>query len=320
MDSDPRSVAALLAEHSGGNAFYVGELWQHLCATGAVERLGDGWVTRPVSGPGVPDSVREVVAGRVARLAAPARQVLQVAATAGQPVELRVLHAAVELPAADLGAGLDELLQAKLLVEVGGVLPIFQFAHAIVRDTVEQSVTASVRAHLHLRIAEAYEAVYQADQRPVLARLSHHFTKAAALGAMPKALYYLQRAAVQALRSGAYDEAIGHLDVALQLEPGPAERVEVLLQLGEARAHHGQAGVGDSLGHSAARQAAANLLEASRVARDMGSAAQEARAAVLYDGLLHAYGGLGESSLAMVSEARALLGPGHSPLHIRLQS
>ncbi|MFN0026443.1 MAG: hypothetical protein ACKV2O_04540 [Acidimicrobiales bacterium] len=131
--------------------------------TGVVQRVNDRWVARPVSGPGVPDSVRKVVAGRVARLSAPARRVLQAAATAGQRVELRVLQAALELPGADLGGGVDELLDAKLLVEVGGVMPTYQFAHAIMRDTVARSVSPSVRADLHLHIAEAFEAVYLAS-------------------------------------------------------------------------------------------------------------------------------------------------------------
>ncbi|MFN0026442.1 MAG: hypothetical protein ACKV2O_04535 [Acidimicrobiales bacterium] len=30
LDENLRALAALLADHSGGNAFHVGELWQHL--------------------------------------------------------------------------------------------------------------------------------------------------------------------------------------------------------------------------------------------------------------------------------------------------
>ncbi|MPY95829.1 MAG: AAA family ATPase, partial [Acidimicrobiia bacterium] len=188
LDRPLREVAATIAEHSGGNAFYIGELWRHLVAGGVVAEGGDRWTVRTAAlGVGVPDSVREVVGDRLTRLSPAARRLVELAAVAGQRVERQVLAiAAAQMGTGEVGDGLDELAEANLLSEVGGVLPTYQFVHAIVRGTVEQAIRPSAKARLHLQVAEALEDVHEADRRPVLAELARHFTAAAALGGPAK--------------------------------------------------------------------------------------------------------------------------------------
>src|SRR5207344_757239 len=136
----------------------------------------------------VPDSIREVVADRVAKLPAAARAMLELVAAAGNRAELRTLLLAAQ-HRVEGGAGnqpavstaLDELVAAGVLVSVDGIVPGYQFGHALVRDTVEAGVAPLARARLHLRIAEALEAVYEADRRPVLAELAQQFAAGAAL-------------------------------------------------------------------------------------------------------------------------------------------
>ena len=52
----------------------------------------------------------------------------------------------------------------------------------------ERSVPSSARARANLRLAEAYERVHEADRRPVLALLAHHFAGASGAAATPKAI------------------------------------------------------------------------------------------------------------------------------------
>ncbi len=310
LDHDLRHVAQQLAEHSGGNAFFIGELWRHVVAEGAVRPRPGGWaVERGAVLVGVPDSVREVVGQRLTRLSGGARRVVQLAAIAGLRVELRILVDAVDLPADDVGASLDELVEAKLLHEIGGVAPMYQFAHAIVRDTVERSVPSSARARSHLRLAEAYERVYEADRRPVLAPLARHFAGASGAGATPKALYYLRRAGAQALRAVAYEEAIGHLQVALELGPLPADRVDTLLLLGEARSRHGQA-----------REAMDDFAEAFAAARELGLISEAVKAAAGFDEAVQLPGHPGDQAVEIVSQALALVGPEDGLLRTQLQA
>ena len=78
------------------------------------------------------------------------------------------------------------------------------------------------RARLHLDLAEAIETAYEADRRPVLAELARHFAAAAPVGRLDKAVYYGRRAAAQAMRAAAYDEAVAHLHS--RARPRPARR------------------------------------------------------------------------------------------------
>jgi tetratricopeptide (TPR) repeat protein len=309
LDPDLLAVASALEEHSGGNAFYVNELWRHLVADGVLERAGDRWVVRS-SEHGVPDSVREVVAHRAKKLAAPAQRVLELAAIAGQHVDRRVLETAVDLPAEEVASGIDELVQAKMFVAVGDALPIYHFAHAIVRETVAESIPPSTRALLHLRAGEAIESVFASDLTPVFAELAGHFAAAAASGGAAKATEYARRAATQAVALVAYDEAITHLTIAVQLSPPASEeRVDNLLALGAAGVRQGLA-----------REAMTAYGDAFRLARELGLMEQAVRAAAGFEETMQLHGLPGGPAVEIVSRALGLLGDDDSPLRTRLQA
>ena len=78
-------------------------------------------------------------------------------------------------------------------------------------------MSPSVQAALHLRIAEALEQIYETDQRSVYAELARHFGAASAVGGMERGVGYGRLAAEQAKSTGAYDEAISHLEAIVLL-------------------------------------------------------------------------------------------------------
>ena len=74
----------------------------------------------------------------------------------------------------------------------------------------------------------------------MLAELARHFTAAASIAGPAKAVYYARRAAAQAMRSVAYDEAIAHLESALALSRGDStEAIDLELELGSALCRKG---------------------------------------------------------------------------------
>jgi DNA-binding CsgD family transcriptional regulator len=311
LDADLRRLASAVAERSAGNAFYVCELWRHLVSAGVVTNTDGRWIaTSTTTAAGVPDSVKEVVRGRLGRLSSRARRLVELAAIAGSRVEARVLDLACDLSAEDVAAGLDELVDGGLLTEVGGLLVSYQFSHALVRDTVEDTIAPMARVQLHLRIADALERAYESDRRPILADLSRHFAAAASLGGGPKAVYYGRRAAVQAVRSVAYDEAFLHFESALGLvAPDSPERIELLLELAELQ-----------LRDNLAMAALEHCREAFDAACGLEDGELAARAAIGYEQAVHFPGLPGGPAVEMVLRAMALLGPDESPLFARLQS
>jgi DNA-binding CsgD family transcriptional regulator len=310
LDPALASLSASLAEHTAGNAFYVGELWRHLVSTGVVGEVGGRWTVRSSpTAAGVPDGVREVVAARFARRTPDARRTAELIAVAGLRVELRVIRVATGDPDT-LGAALDELLDAKLLVELEGAAPSYQFAHAIVRDTIEQGVPASALARLHHKVGQALEAVYESDRRPVLAELARHFVAAAGLGDADRAVYYARRAADQAMRSYAYDQAIVHLDAALALTPPASpEHVDILLARAEAGTKFGLDPTSMEAYHTAYEQA-----------RSLGLVTQAARAVIGLEDTRQLRGLHGTFSVGMITEVLALVDPDDTELRMRLRA
>jgi DNA-binding CsgD family transcriptional regulator len=311
LDGPLQQLVSEMTTRTLGNAFFVGEMWYHLVATGVVrERAGRWTVEGDLNESGVPDSIREVVAERLARLPFSVRRLAELVAVGGQRVEMRVIRMAADLPQNDISAGLDALTTAGLLEAVSRPMLSYQFTHALVRDTVEAGVPAAASAQLHLRIAEALEAVHEGDPRPALAELARHYSEAAALGVAPKAVYYCRRAAEQAIASVAYEDGLNHLKRALELTPpGSAARSEVLVALGDAQLHLSEFAMAE-----------VTFEEAFHLAREHGLPRVAGEAAIGFGDSLHIPGLPGERGVVMLSEAIRLLGDDGSALRARLEA
>ena len=92
-----------------------------------------------------------------------------------------------------------------------------RFAHALIRDTLYDELTAGAPAAAAPQAGEALEAVYAADAEPHLAELAHHFAAAAPAGAGEKAVDYARRAGDRAASQLAYEEAVRLYEMALAL-------------------------------------------------------------------------------------------------------
>lgn len=173
----------------------------------------------PAVGDAVPASVPGLIERRLARLAARERQVVQAAPVLGQRVSVEALAALVGDPWD--GAPGAALWAAGLVTWEGG--SVWRFSHALVRDGIEQTLTAPARRALHRRAADWYagrDAVRQA----------RHLAQAGD----PQAASALLIAARQALRGHRYQEALGLAVRAWRLASGvdPATRAEAGLFLG----------------------------------------------------------------------------------------
>ena len=82
---------------------------------------------------------------------------------------------------------------------------MYSFRHALIQEVVYGLLLTTQRREIHRYIAEWYESHHRHSLRQFHAILAHHWLEAADLD---KAAVYLERAGEQALRSGAYLEAI----------------------------------------------------------------------------------------------------------------
>ena len=95
---------------------------------------------------------------RLSRLSDDANQALRIAAVVGAEFELGVVRAAGDLDEDALLAAIEEAAAARLVTEVSATR--FRFAHALVRATLYDSLTAARQVTLHRRTAEAIETIH----------------------------------------------------------------------------------------------------------------------------------------------------------------
>ncbi len=301
--ADVGDLPAGLAALTGGNPFLLGEVWRTLQETGALTVAADRVsIERPLASVASPEGVRDVVAGRLGRLPSDTRAVLECAAVAGPEFRVNVLDVALSPGPAGGSAPVDlpaALVAAEALAMIEPTSPAgiaYRFAHELVRRAVVDRMPTPRRAELHLRVAEALEALGAAGA----ADLAHHFTAAAAVGGRERAVEYGVAAARAAATAAAHEAAAEHLAQVVNLvSPGP-EHAELTLELGAE-----QTRAGDLAAALDTFSAAAGL------ARAEGDADLLARAAIGFEGACWRPGIADAGAVELLREAEAaLLGPG----------
>ena len=304
------ALAHAIRDLSEGNAFLVCELWRALVETGIVETTGTTMrVVRPLSELGTPESVREVVSQRLARLADATTELLELAAVAGSEFDFDLIRRASPLGEAALLAALDEAIATGMLEELPSQRLSCCFTHELVRRALYDRLTRARRAELHLRVAEALEGRGVHSGR-ALADLAHHFAAAAPLGGIERAIDYNLSAARAAADSLAFDEAIRRLRTAIDLGIDDATmRAEAFLELGSASNRGGRSV--DALGAFTA---------AAETGRALGSPELLGRAAIGYEDACWRPGIVSSDAVELLEEAIATLGNDSPELRVGLLS
>ena len=301
-------LAQAIGELTEGNPFLVCELWRALVETGLVE-IADGRVrlTRPLTEIATPDSVREVVSQRLARLSPRTIDVLELMAAAGAESGLDIVRRAAGLADPELRAALDEAVRSGMLEELPSRRLAYRFTHELVRRALYDRLSGLRRAELHLRVGEALERGEERSGR-ALADLAHHFAAAAPFGGAERGVEYNVRAGRAATAALAFDEAAARLRTALELgiEP-PARRAEAFLELGTA-SHR----AGNALDALDAFRAGAGI------ARELADGRLLARAAIGYEDACWRPGFADQGATELLEEAAAALGDERSELRVGL--
>lgn len=220
-NSPTDELAAIVHSRTGGNPFFVREVSRLLAARSALT--------------GVPDGVREVLARRIARVSQDCQRILEIAAVAGDGVDVSLVMAVADSPAKGVLHQLEEAAAARLLAgpPVGNRI---SFAHALVQEVLETSLGTARRAALHRALAEQL-AETAADKDEVAGQLARHWAGAFGPDAAEHAAEWALRAARAAGARMGYEQAVDAYRIALRGKD--IERTKVMLELGEAQMYAG---------------------------------------------------------------------------------
>ena len=304
IDENGVSLAQLVRRETDGNPFFVIELLRYLAESDAISEGDDGpWALRgDLADLGLPQSVRDVIGRRVARLGADATRVLALAAVIGREFDVDLLATVADVDE----DGLVDLLEAgaasNVVTEITGGR--YMFNHALIEHTLYQDLSATRRQRAHHRIGEALEVLNGDQPGDRIGELAYHWCKATRRADVTKALFYARAAGDRALDQLApadairwyaralefFDEAGGRLDA--------PERCELVLRLGDAQRQAGD---------PAHRQ---TLLDAAHLADRLGDTDKLVRAALAnFRGTTTTIGELDVERVAVIEGALGALSP-----------
>ncbi|HVM14075.1 MAG TPA: hypothetical protein VM287_07075 [Egibacteraceae bacterium] len=232
----PPDLVVALHRETEGNPLFVGEMVRLLVSEGRLRRPPPGrrWP--------IPEGVRGVIGRRLDRLSQDCRGVLTLASVVGRSFSVEVLERVAGRSAEEVLEALRDAVAARLIGAVVDDPGRFQFAHALVRDTLYEELSPANRVRLHHDVGEVLESRYAADPEPHVAELAYHFFEAAPAGDVSKGAEYAIAAGKRAVRLLAFEEAVRLFEMAhrgLQDSPDERRRCEVLLLLGDAQGRSG---------------------------------------------------------------------------------
>jgi len=239
----PRGLIDAVYTQTEGNPLFVTEVVRLLVQEGDLggqtPQERESWTVR------IPEGVREVIGRRLNRLSQRCNETLTYASIIGREFELRQLVPLIEDVSEDrLLEILEEAMAARVIEELPQTVGRYQFAHALIQETLTEELSLTRRVRMHARCAETLEAHYGDQADAHAAELAHHFAQAEAVTGAEKLVHYSLLAGERALNIRAYEEAAAHFQrgmaakgVALTgAEPArDAEEAALLTGLGQAQ-------------------------------------------------------------------------------------
>jgi class 3 adenylate cyclase/tetratricopeptide (TPR) repeat protein len=242
VDHLPMDVGERVRDCVAGNPFFCGEMVQAMLDTGAIQVSNGVCLAKNLAEFTFPSSVEGVIVSRFDRLSAGQQLCLKVAAVIGRTFwqkELQDTHpVAVEREHVPRYlANLTALNFTQL--DTNAPDSSYSFRHVITRDVAYELMPLSQRQTLHRAVAEYYERHYAADLAPYFALLTHHWARAREPARMT---HYLELAGHQALRNGAFPEAMHFFQQAIEAHDSGEVQIDALRRAlwekGLATAHY----------------------------------------------------------------------------------
>ena len=231
----PKALVELIFQETEGNPFFIDEVVRHLRETGRL--LTDTGKFREgieIADTEVARGVRLIIEDRLGEAGEHCQEVLTIAAVAGRTFAFDLL---VKL---DTKHDEDDILdaieraEAKRLIEdvAQDRVARYRFVHEQIRQTLLSRLSLPRRQRLHLRIADAMEALHGPAAAKYASEIGHHLYRAGSAAEPTRTAQHLCLAGERALDALAFEDALKQFDLAATVladsHPGPLARVQGL--------------------------------------------------------------------------------------------
>jgi class 3 adenylate cyclase len=214
----------LMYTRTEGNPFVLEEMLKEAMDGADGRYAGDGWQRRSLEQLRIPDTVRDTILLRFARLDPAEAHVLQAGAVLGRTFDYRTLLTASGAAEATVHRALEVGVAQQLLDELAGASASYRWRHALTQEAISTEIVLPRRQALHGRAADALIA---AGAGPLV--VAGHLLGASRFEeAVPACL----KAAEEAEASLAFADALRLLERALPHVQEPLDRFRMLCRMG----------------------------------------------------------------------------------------
>jgi class 3 adenylate cyclase len=214
----------LMYTRTDGNPFVLEEMLKEAVERGDLYRSEGGWRRRAIEEVRVPETVRDTILLRLARLDDADAEVLQAAAVLGRTFDYATLVAVTGASDARVGGAIAVGDGQQLLEEVGGDRATYRWRHALTQEAIADEIVLPRRQQIHSRAADALATTGAASLE-----VARHLLGAARFDeAVPVCI----AAAREAEASFAFGEAVQRLQRALPHVRDELARSRLLCQMG----------------------------------------------------------------------------------------
>jgi class 3 adenylate cyclase/tetratricopeptide (TPR) repeat protein len=222
------SLLETIRDVTQGNPLFILEALDALAREGSI-RLEDGQLVSEARAEDLPlpREVTAAIEARVRDLPTELKQLLVHASLLGDDIEIGTLSVVAEKDEDDVLDLLEQARELRLVAESG---ESFRFAHPVIRNVVEHSVSGPRRARMHARIASQLIELEESDGDRVLRIANHLGVAGSAADGVARGRYASQAGEIAYARS-AWGESARHYEVSL----GSRDYVECLDDLERAR-------------------------------------------------------------------------------------
>ncbi len=203
----PAEFVARLHKETAGNPFYILETLKLLVEDGSIERVEDGWrLARAVERIQIPGRVHDVVTRRLSRVAAPDREVLEIAAVEGMFFHSGTIAACLGVTRIQVLGSLQRCQKEHQIIHAED--DRYTFDHPLIREILSDGIIPELRREYHRLIAD-FLAGNRTSRPGEDAAIAWQYLQA---GQERSAVGYLLTAGDQARRLHANAEALSLLN------------------------------------------------------------------------------------------------------------
>lgn len=182
-DRDFEILVRTLFQRTHGHPLFTTELLHRLVDSGALKQCDtDTWcLDSEKVETQLPGKMRAVIDERIQRLSDDARTIVEAASVQGSPFTVDVLPQITGLAESEVDLIVDrDLMEKHRIVRLGQDTSdtAFVFDHAVIGETVYESLSPHRKRSLHRRTAEALIATHKMNPLLAAPRAAHHFEQA----------------------------------------------------------------------------------------------------------------------------------------------